>query len=202
MATVGRISRRSLLNLAARAAAAPDAAEFFAAWMQAGQQSHHTANAAAAPSEPDFLRNYKPAFFPAEDFEALERFTEILIPTDDWPGAREARCAHYIDFVLSASAEYAPETQTQWRRALKALRDAGFHSADSAQRTEIVQTISRPEREPDTKDPAYFAYRLIKRETAFAFFTSRCGMIDTLDYRGNTYNSVFPACDHPEHHRV
>jgi len=27
-------------------------------------------------------------------------------------------------------------------------------------------------------------------------------MIDTLDYRGNSYNASFPACDHPEHHTI
>jgi Gluconate 2-dehydrogenase subunit 3 len=201
MASDARISRRSLLNLAARAAAAPGAADFFAAWMRGGQEAHHFVNS-AAPPEPDFLRNYKPAFFSAEDFAALERFTEILIPTDDSPGAREARCAHYIDFVLSASADYAPETQAQWKRALKALREAGFHSADPLHQTAIVQAISQPEREPAAKHPAYFAYRLIKRETAFAFFTSRAGMIETLDYRGNSYNAVFPGCNHPEHQDV
>ena len=52
------------------------------------------------------------------------------------------------------------------------------------------------------KHPAYFAYRLIKRENTFAFYTARAGMIETLDYRGNSYNLSFPACNHPEHHAV
>src|SRR2546421_552466 len=47
--------------------------------------------------------------------------------------------------------------------------------------------------------PAYFAYRLIKQQNTFAFYTSRAGLIEALEYKGNTYNATFPACDHPEH---
>ena len=50
--------------------------------------------------------------------------------------------------------------------------------------------------------PAFAAYVLIKRQTAFAFYTSRAGIIESLDYRGNSFNAAFPACEHPEHHRL
>ena len=63
------------------------------------------------------MRNYKPKFFAADDFEALRAFTEILIPTDETPGAREAYCAHYIDFVLQC-ADSMPGYQKQWRDAM------------------------------------------------------------------------------------
>lgn len=60
--------------------------------------------------------------------------------------------------------------------------------------------MSRPERDASATHPAYSAYRLIKQQNTFAFYTSRAGMIEALDYKGNTYNEVFPACEHPEHH--
>jgi hypothetical protein len=141
-------------------------------------------------------------FFPPEDFEALQSFTEILIPTDDTPGAHEAYCAHYMDFVLQAYTGFEPETQALWRKALAALKEAGFHAADRKGRVALVEEISNPERDKSASHPAYFAYRLIKRENAFAFYTAREGMIEDLDYKGNTYNAVFPACNHPEHHVV
>ena len=37
---------------------------------------------------------------------------------------------------------------------------------------------------------------------AFAFYTAREGMIEALDYKGNSYNATFPPCNHPEHHVV
>lgn len=155
-----------------------------------------------APPEPPLLLNYKPQFFSPAEFEALQSFTEILIPTDDTPGAREAHCAEFIDFVLAASTEYAPETQAQWRQAMSLLQKGGFHDANPRSRAELVRAMSEPERNKSAHHSAYPAYRLIKRNTTFAFYTSRAGMIEALDYRGNSYNVVFPACTHPEHHEV
>lgn len=190
--------RRELMRLAAYAATLPGASEFFSAWLQAGQHQKPHARP-YAPPEPPLLTNYTPKFFDAADFAALQAFTEILIPTDDTPGAKEARCAHFIDFVLDASTGVAPDTQQQWRQAMAALRETGFHAADAARRAAIVGEMAGPEVQRGATHPAYFAYRLIKQENTFAFYTSRAGMIDALDYRGNSFNVTFPACDHPEH---
>ncbi|MEN3336813.1 MAG: Gluconate 2-dehydrogenase subunit 3 [Acidobacteriota bacterium] len=191
------VSRRHILQLAAYALALPGASAFFGAWLQASQQ-----HVMGAPPESALLRDYRPKFFDAEDFEALQAFTAILIPTDDTPGAREARCAHFIDFVLQASTVHAPDTQRQWRAAMRALRDAGFHAADAPARAALVQAMSRPEHERGATHPAYAAYRLIKQQNTFAFYTSRAGIIECLDYRGNAYNASFPPCEHPEHRVV
>ena len=163
------------------------------------------AYALAMPSAARFLnssQDYQPQFFDAEDFAALQAFTEILIPTDETAGAREARCAQFIDFVLSSSEYEESAARNEWRNAMRALREAGFHSATAANREALVEMISRAERERIAPHPAYFAYRLIKQQNTFAFYTSRVGTIDVLDYRGNSYNPVFPACDHPEHHKI
>lgn len=177
------VTRRDLLTLAARAAVLPGAAEFVAAWSHPGM---------SAPPEPPLLGNYQPKFFDAEDFAALQAFAEILIPADDTPGAREAHCAHYIDFLLHA-ADPVPALQSQWRNAMKTLRQMGFHGAGAPRREQLVEAMSK------TEDPVY---RLIKELNTFAFYTSRAGIIETLDYRGNTFNAAFPGCRHPEHHKV
>ena len=195
------VTRRELLNLISYALVLPGATDFFSAWLHAAPRARQTFNP-APPPEPPLLREYQPKFFNVEDFEALQAFTEILIPTDDTPGARDARCAHFIDFVLQASTEHAPEMQQQWRRAMAALRDAGFHAADANGRLALVQQMSRPEFEKGATHPAYAAYRLIKQQNTFAFYTSRAGIIEALDYKGNSYNYTFPACDHPEHQTI
>jgi hypothetical protein len=194
------LTRRELIDLAVRAAALPGAATFFSAWFSAGARAQ-TVNV-YAPPEPPLLRSYQPKFFAPDDFAALQAFTEILIPTDDTPGAREAWCAHYIDFVLQSSVDVTPEVPRQWRQAMTALRDAGFHAADAAGRAAIVEAMARPERDRAVTHPAYAAFRLIKQQTVFAFYTSRAGSIEALDYRGNSYNPTFPACEHPEHHTL
>ena len=191
-----KVTRRDLLELAARAALLPGAAQFFSAWLQAGQAHQHAPAAASAPPQPPFLRDYTPKFFAADDFQALQAFTEILIPTDDTPGAREAQCAHYIDFVLQAAA---PNMQQRWKEAMAALRQAGFHAADAQARLRLVTAMARPEIDRAASHPLYPVFRLIKQQNTFAFYTSRAGMIETLDYRGNSFNATFPACTHPEH---
>ena len=195
------VTRRTFVTLLSYALALPGASQFFSAWLEAGARPRQTLRI-AAPPEPPLLRDYQPKFFSAQDFEALQAITEILIPSDETPGAREARCAHFIDFVLHASTEHAPEAQQQWRQAMAALRDAGFHDGDSAARAALVEQMSRPEREKGAPHPAYFAYRLVKQQNTFAFYTSRAGIIEALDYRGNSFNLTFPACDHPEHQNV
>ncbi len=169
-----------------RAAALPGGSLFFAKWFD---------------KQPAQLENYEPKFFSRQDFAVLQAFTEILIPTDDTPGAREAHCAHFIDFVLSNSSD-VPQSQSNWKEAMQALKSAGFHSADASRKLDLITEMARPEAEPKATHPAYFAYRLIKQQNTFAFYTSRAGMIETLDYKGNSYNISFPACNHPEHQTV
>lgn len=196
------LTRRRLVHLLAYASTLPASANFLADWLQAAD--HNTTHPAvnAPPPEPDLWRNYQPGFFNREDYDALAALTEILIPTDDTPGARDAHCAQFIDFLLAASGTYAPELQRQWRSAMARWRDAGFHGADPARRASLVAEVASAERGGGKRHFAYAAYLLVKRENAFAFYTSRAGMIGCLDYRGNSYNVSFPACTHPEHHVV
>jgi hypothetical protein len=193
--------RRELLRLLGYALAAPAAGEFFGTWLQPAHALPRRSSdgAQSAPAEPLLLRNYTPTFFDAADFAALSAFTEILIPTDDTPGARDAHCAHFIDFVLHASEDKAPDTLRQWRAAMRALKDAGFHDADDRGRAALVEAMSRPERVAGATHPCYAAYRLIKAQNTFAFYTSRAGTIEALDYKGNSYNASFPGCEHTEH---
>ncbi len=62
--------------------------------------------------------------------------------------------------------------------------------------------MAKPERDPPRSIRRIDAYLLIKHQNTFAFYTSRAGMIDALDYKGNSYNATVPACTHPEHHTV
>jgi hypothetical protein len=192
------MTRRALLELAARAAALPGAAQFFSAWFHDGH-AHPRAAISQAPPQPPFLRDYTPKFFSPEDFQALQSFTEMLIPTDDTPGAREAQCAHYIDFVLQAAT---PAVRRQWTDALAALKRAGFHSANAEGRISLIAAMSRPEVDRSASHPLYPVFRLIKQQNTFAFYTSRAGVIEALDYQGNTFNVRFPGCEHPEHRTI
>ncbi len=100
------LSRRSLLDSVVRISSLPAGMAFFSAWTRAAQQHEHALGSADAQDILE-LAKYQPQFFSHEDFAAIQAFTEILIPTDETPGAREAYCAQFIDFVLHSSSGYA-----------------------------------------------------------------------------------------------
>ncbi|HEX3682679.1 MAG TPA: gluconate 2-dehydrogenase subunit 3 family protein [Bryobacteraceae bacterium] len=184
------MTRRDAASAIACAIAA--APEFFTSWLAAAQP--HSQD--AAPPEPDRFSHYQPQFFFPPEFTALDTFTAILIPTDDTPGAREAHVAAFLDFVLFSAAEYSPEMQTAWRAALRRLDPARFNSLPRAAQLALVERMSQ------ASDPAYADFQLIKEMTVHAFYTSRVGLIDVLEYKGNAYLTEFPGCHHPEHRQV
>jgi hypothetical protein len=64
-------------------------------------------------------------FFSADQFAALERLVEVLMPAAaDSPGARDAGVAEFLDFLISASPA---DRQAQYRDGLDKL-NTGAHS--------------------------------------------------------------------------
>ncbi|MEO7144341.1 MAG: gluconate 2-dehydrogenase subunit 3 family protein, partial [Bryobacteraceae bacterium] len=192
------MTRRDTFRAAALAAASGPQLIFLQKISAA--ESHHEHS--AAPPEPDRWSNYKPQFFSTEEFETLEGYTEILIPTDDQPGAREAHAAHYIDFTVHAAAANAPEMQTEWRSAMAWLREHKFHDATAGERLAMVERMAAPEHDAAAARDGFPVYKLIKGMAVFAFYTSREGLIGNLGYKGLAYLTEVPACNHPEHHTV
>ena len=164
---------------------------------------HDHSHSSDAPPDPHNWHDYQPKFFSTDDFRNLETFSAILIPTDDTPGAREAFVAPFIDFVVQAAAEYAPQMQQQWRDAMAWLRSQNFSALSPEEQLHFVERISAPERDrSQPRDDGFKTYSLLKDMTVHAFYTSRVGLIDALEYKGLAYLTEFPACTHPEHHRV
>jgi gluconate 2-dehydrogenase gamma chain len=192
------ITRRDAAWAILRAAAVIGGQEFFSDW-SAAQVVNHSSH---APPEPDRWSSYHPKFFSAEDFRNLDAFTAILIPTDDTPGAREAHVSAFIDFVVNAAAEYASEMQTEWRKAMDWLRARQFAELPADQQLSLMQRISEPEHGQSKQQDGFPVYRLIKDMTVHAFYTSRVGLVDVLEYKGLAYLAEFPGCNHPEHHAV
>src|SRR5581483_4201148 len=199
-----KITRRDAGWLIAQAAGVAGGADFFAKWTQGAKHDVHQEHAmhSTAPPDPHDWRSYRPQFFSGDENRILDAFSAILIPSDDTPGAREAHVTAFIDFVVKAAAEYAPEMQDRWRKALGWLAEQNFGSLSAAEQTSLVQQMAAPEQDNSKKHPGYGTYRLIKDMVVHAFYTSRVGLVDVLEYKGLAYLTEFPACTHPEHHQV
>jgi gluconate 2-dehydrogenase subunit 3-like protein len=201
------IDRRKSLKYLGMLASTAAGREFLEGWLpraQAAAMPHHAH--AAPPQAPATSEPYVPRFFKPEEYRAIEILTEIIIPTDDKPGAREAQAARFIDFLVFSAAEFRPAMQTEWTKGLATLDtlcrkrlSRSFLELNDAERMNLLTEMSQPERDPKAQHEAYDFYRLIKEMTVDAFYSSRVGLIDVLGYQGLTYLAEFPGCTHPEH---
>ena len=147
----------------------------------------------AAAAAPD-LR-----FFTPEEFALADALCEILIPADDHsPGARAAGAALFIDGALAEA--FTDEPRVQWRAGLKlvrelALREHGrpFVELPPAQQTALMGRLAANEDKPVSVEDRFFAE--LKRRTVHAYYTSRVGIHDELEYKGNVMLDEFVGTD-------
>ncbi|MGH9437429.1 MAG: gluconate 2-dehydrogenase subunit 3 family protein, partial [Terriglobia bacterium] len=74
-----------------------------------------------APPQTAAKGPYTLQFFKPDEFSTVETLTELIIPADDKPGAKEAGVAQYIDSVLAAASEFKPSLQEAWTNGLGVL---------------------------------------------------------------------------------
>ena len=207
------VSRRGTLKYLGLLAASVAGRKFLASWLpspslhgagryglvtiQGMNHSHDELERAAA---------YVPQFFKPDDFKTVELLIEMILPTDDKPGAKEAKVANYIDFVVFSAREFEPSLQREWSDGLVFLdresqKQFGkvFRVASMAERENLLSEMSLPERDPRALHEGYAFFRLVKNMTVEGFYTSRIGLIEVLDYQGMDYKSEFPGCTNPEH---
>ena len=149
---------------------------------------------------------YVPQFFKPDDFKTVELLVEMILPTDDQPGAKEARVADYVDFVVFSAREFEPSLQREWMDGLVFLDAESqkrlgktFRMGSMSERVNLLTEMSLPERDSKARHEGYEFFRLVKDMTVEGFYTSRIGLIDVLDFQGMNYMSEFPGCTHPEH---
>jgi gluconate 2-dehydrogenase gamma chain len=195
------VSRRELLKLAAAGAVVPLLPDATAA-----------APAATAARAGRFLS--------AAEMALLDELTELIIPKDDHSGgARAAGVAHYIDGRL---ADYDPaiaplrEAREKWTNGLKAVdalsRAASgkpFLESTPAERTALLEQLAKPGSElppeqpqdrgqPATEKPETIGQRFfveLKAWTVRGYYTSKVGIHDEMEYKGNTMLQDFAGTD-------
>ncbi len=193
------LSRRDVGTLLAKVFSTAAAQNFLSGWLAAADQNHVHSADNHAPPEADRWTGYKLRFFTAKEFKNLDAYTAVLIPTDETPGAREAHVAQFVDFVVNAAAEYDPKMQQQWRSAMQLLAKNNFSELSQEEQIQLIEKWSAAEQNPNHRNEGFAEYKLIKDLTIRAFYTSRIGLIDVLEYKGIAYLPQYPGCTHPEH---
>ncbi|HEY6333615.1 MAG TPA: gluconate 2-dehydrogenase subunit 3 family protein [Blastocatellia bacterium] len=145
---------------------------------------------------------YKFKFFSDEENQTLIQMSELIIPADDHSaGAKEARVSEYIDTVVSASPRAVKQG---WRDGIASIdkksRDMfskKFVEASQDQQISLLTELSKHELGPQTEEERFF--KTMKFATIDGYYTSKIGIHDELNYKGNTYLMEFVGCTHPEH---
>ena len=148
------------------------------------------ATAAAAMALPlSQCRAPSPKFFTPEEFALVDELSEMIIPTDAQSGgARAAGVAAYIDSRLAEAFE--PDQGVKWRDGLKAvealsqeLNGKTFLASTPEQRLAVLTSMAAGESDPKT--PAEGFFKQVKGATIGAYYTSKVGIHDDQQYKGN-----------------
>jgi hypothetical protein len=140
-----------------------------------------------------------PLFFTKEELALVDELSEIIIPTDAHsPGARAAGCAAYIDARLAEAFEDAPR-QT-WRDGLKLIESLSqemhgrpFLQSTPEQRLLLMTRIAQNENNPGKPEEVFF--KELKSRAAHAYYSSKIGIHQEIEYKGNTYLKEFVGYD-------
>src|SRR6266511_677911 len=79
----------------------------------------------------------------------------------------------------------------------KGAKDAEVPEFIDMMISESSAEISKNEAKPQTQEERFF--KTIKNITIDGYYTSRIGIHEELQYKGNTYLREFKGCTHPEH---
>jgi hypothetical protein len=196
--------RRALKHLGLLAATAAGQ-QFLAGWLPGDTVlAAEGMDMPVPPEQP--TKAYVPQFFSPQEFSNIEILSEMIIPRDDKPGAKDAHVADYIDFLVFSAAEFEPSMQTEWKQGLALLEKLskqefgkGFADITDQQRVELLTAMSQPELDSNAHHEGFAFFQLVKGATVDGFYTSRAGLIEALEYKGLTYRTSFPGCTHPEH---
>jgi hypothetical protein len=134
----------------------------------------------------------------------LDELVEMIIPADDHSGgARAAGVAAYIDGRLG---EYDPEIpdlreqREKWKAGLATVdalsresAGAAFLEASPEQRSAVLERLAAGEKDPKTDGERFFVE--LKGWTAQGYYTSRIGIHDEMEYKGNSLLTEFSGTD-------
>ena len=190
-----RISRRELLRAGVGASLATPIAGALAT----------TAAAVAAAAPPVAAAAATAAqFFTAAQLALVDELTELIVPADEHSGgARAAGVAAYLDRTLAEKdprIEDYDQERRKWKEGLdrveqlaREMHGASFLEATPEQRVAVLERMAAREDDPKAPEERFFVE--LKRATTYAYYSSKVGMIDDIEYKGNRVISEFAGTD-------
>jgi hypothetical protein len=152
-------------------------------------------NSAAHPSEARAAGRF---FTPAQH-TMVEELSETIIPADSHSGgAKAAKVADYIEQVVGESTDDAQ--RLLWHEGLRLVdvmtqhyAGKSFVNATPEERIRLLTVLS--EHDQMTELPEVRFFKELKHLTVTGYYTSKIGIHDELEYKGNRILQEYVGCD-------
>jgi len=165
-----------------------------------GAETPQAETAPAAPEAKPAVEGKSAArFFTPSQHAMVDELSETILPADSHSGgAKAAKVADYIEQVLRESLD---DTQKAlWREGLRLVdlmsrhyHGKSFVDSSPEQKVAILTVLSDNERMTDLPEVRFFIE--LKRLTVRGYYTSKIGIHDELEYKGNRILKEFAGCD-------
>lgn len=139
-------------------------------------------------------------FFTPAQHALVEEISETIIPADSRSGgAKAAKVADEIDKLLHQSPLDESE-KSLWHEGLRLIDAMSHHmngksfvEASPGDRIAVLTVLSDNDHMADL--PEVRLFNELKRLAVGAYYTSKIGIHDELQYKGNRINQEFYGCD-------
>jgi gluconate 2-dehydrogenase subunit 3-like protein len=138
-------------------------------------------------------------FFTPEQHALVEELSETIIPADSHSGgAKAAKVADYIEQTLYETRDDAQKAL--WRETLPLMDSMSQHytgktfvNASPEERVTVLTVLS--DNVHMTELPEVRFFKELKRITVEGYYTSKIGIHDELEYKGNRILKEYVGCD-------
>ena len=148
--------------------------------------------------------SWKPGFFTSAQNRLLEILSELIIPETETPGASAALVNQHIDLVLSEETKEEQRTFVEGLNTIdqisKSQYDKPFSGLSQDQQVALLTRLAddRQVRPEEERGRRFFLD--LRRRTVFAYYTSRVGIHEELEYKGKQVLLEWEGCPHPGNH--
>jgi Gluconate 2-dehydrogenase subunit 3 len=166
----------------------------------AGEPSQAETKPAPAATTPAAAHEATAAhFFTPAQHVLVEELTETIIPADSHSGgAKAAKVADTIDQYLRQT--YDDDQRALWREGLRLIdlmsqhyNGKTFVNASSEERIAVLKVLSDNSKMDDVPEVKFF--NALKEATVGCYYTSKIGIHDELEYKGNRILQEYVGCN-------
>lgn len=194
------LDRRTVLEMLAKAAAASQFPGFNRWAFGAEPHQEESSHPQSQPRQP-----YQPIYYSPPQYQTIEILTDLIIPADETPGAKEAGVSEFIDFMAAHGEDNLRQPMLNglaWLDATsKTTHGSAFARLLPEQQVALLKTVAYSGAGAPVDAEGQRFFKLIRRYTTMGYYTSHIGLKE-LDFPGLRLYTQSPACPHtndPEH---